>query len=152
LARVDNNVWTDPGIASLNILFCAFNHSCEPNVEWHIDPSNGRCPTVRLTAKRDIEAGEQLFVIYDQYLGTASLMDRRAALRRWLDADCRCVRCAWEEAALAVAPNEDSCTDKFDSRATDPRLLEARVTHCNQGTQITSPTEVRTGDHDEVSW
>jgi hypothetical protein len=152
LARVDNNAWTDPAIASLNILFCAFNHSCEPNLDWHIDASDGRCTTVRLTAKRDIQAGEQLFVIYDQYLIQASLLDRRAALRRWLDADCQCVRCVREEAALAEAANATSLTDGHEWRAEESRLPEARQTHDTKEAGAIGSTDVSERDYDQVVW
>jgi hypothetical protein len=152
LARIENNAWSDPGIASLNILFCAFNHSCEPNLDWHVYSTHGQNTTIKLSAKRDIKAGEQLFVIYDQYLIQAPLIERRAAMSRWLDADCQCVKCVREEAALAEGPNETSLKDRRELRVEDSGPLEARPMTDTQEECVTGPTEASTSDYDQVFW
>lgn len=94
-ARIDNNSWSNQGLAGLNSLFSIFNHSCEPNIDWTLEKDR---KTIRLIANRDVGKGEQLFVIYDGSLTHANLATRRESLWRWLNGPCQCTRCQREEA------------------------------------------------------
>lgn len=97
LGREANNSWSDPIHSCISPLFSLFNHSCEPNVEWHAE---GHAKMV-MTTIRDVQAGEQLFVRYDGYLENQPLQARRRRLKKWLDAECQCSRCVREEAEHA---------------------------------------------------
>jgi hypothetical protein len=151
-ARIENNSWSDPGITSLNILFCAFNHSCEPNIDWRLDPADRSPSTIRLVAKRDIAAGEQLFVIYDQYLTEACLSNRRASMRHWLDADCRCVKCLREEAVLQNGSERKSKPDAIDWMSGDIQLSEAELVDQAAESQETGSTNVTQVDNQGIFW
>jgi hypothetical protein len=93
-ARIDNNSCGDPMTTSLNPLFCLFNHSCEPNVNWTTQEDHR---TIVVKGARDIKKGEQLFVEYDGFMADQPLENRRKRMWRWLDGPCQCVRCVREE-------------------------------------------------------
>ncbi|KAK0254437.1 hypothetical protein B0A54_13055 [Friedmanniomyces endolithicus] len=98
-ARENNNSWSDPLHHCVSPLFSLFNHSCEPNVTWNTGKD---CVTLGIALQKDVKAGEQLFVFYDQYVEDQSLEKRRDRMWRWLEDDCRCSRCV-REAAIEVA-------------------------------------------------
>ncbi|TKA31234.1 hypothetical protein B0A54_15289 [Friedmanniomyces endolithicus] len=92
-ARENNNSWSDPLHHCVSPLFSLFNHSCEPNVTWNTGKD---CIALGIALQRDVKAGEQLFVFYDQYVEDQSLEARRESMWRWLEDDCRCSRCVRE--------------------------------------------------------
>jgi hypothetical protein len=113
--RVLNNSFGAVGfdgekVEGLGGLFSFFNHSCEPNVEWFVQEVEGgemggkgkkkrkegpeRWVVVR--AKREIEAGEELFVNYATDAVDMVVGERRRVLWRWLGAPCACERCVVE--------------------------------------------------------
>ena len=84
-----------------------FNHSCRADAEWGtiqnaaVDRDH---PTVmEVTALRDIQAGEEIFI---SYLGLEDLelplSERRAVLRDWFETDCQCTRCQEQEQELTA--------------------------------------------------
>ncbi|KAI7483254.1 hypothetical protein KC357_g3448 [Hortaea werneckii] len=93
-ARIENNSWSDPVHKCVSPLFSLFNHSCAPNVEWTIGRDH---TTLWVRSSREMGRGEQLFVMYDNFLLGQPLSERRKRLRRWLDADCQCSLCVQEE-------------------------------------------------------
>jgi len=104
-ARLQNNSWSSPVAAALNPLFCMFNHSCEPNVEWQTRKDHR---TIDLCLSRDVVAGEQLFVEYDAFMHDSTLEVRRETLAHWIEGGCACSRCVREErAAMAVLQSGD---------------------------------------------
>ena len=108
-ARVLNNSCGDPIAESLNPLFCLFNHSCEPNVQWTMTEDHR---TIKVRTKRDIKEGEQLLVEYDQFMENQPLEVRRKRMRRWLDGPCQCTRCMREEKEQQkVVAKKDSVAD-----------------------------------------
>ena len=72
-----------------------FNHSCDPNVSY--EESSSHAEQV-LKAKRDIEAGEELYIAYDLGLDAKGMnvVKRREALRDWMGGKCMCPRCVRE--------------------------------------------------------
>ncbi|KAI6823289.1 hypothetical protein KC340_g3552 [Hortaea werneckii] len=70
------------------------NSCCAPNVEWTIGRDH---TTLWVRSSREMGRGEQLFVMYDNFLLGQPLSERRKRLRRWLDADCQCSLCVQEE-------------------------------------------------------
>lgn len=106
-ARLDNNCWSQPNACCLNALFALFNHSCEPNIAWKCLDDHR---TVHMSAVRQIEIGEQLFVQYNSYLDDRSVQERQRALRRWIDGDCGCTRCE-RETRTEMAARRDSPTE-----------------------------------------
>lgn len=97
LARVSTNSSASTHAQTLNTLFSMFNHSCESNIEWATKDYR----TIVMTAKRDIECGEQLFVCYNTYMEDKSLEDRRETFRRWINGPCQCSRCLREEEQMS---------------------------------------------------
>ncbi|KAF8637143.1 hypothetical protein AX17_003047 [Amanita inopinata Kibby_2008] len=89
------------GHGGLYTLHSHLNHSCNPNVSVrHLDQ---RTALARITviAKTDIKAGQELLVTYVN--PDTSLKTRRAALEAWGFGECRCERCAAEEAKFGKA-------------------------------------------------
>ncbi|EMC98825.1 hypothetical protein BAUCODRAFT_145845 [Baudoinia panamericana UAMH 10762] len=107
-AREVNNSWSDPVHNCISPLFSLFNHSCEANVEWIAGEDY---TTLTMATLRDIKQGEQLFVLYDSYLGEQPLRARRRRMRKWLDAECQCDRCLREEAEAKQTIDKLSGTD-----------------------------------------
>jgi hypothetical protein len=95
MSRIDNNAWSDPNTSGVNGLFTLINHSCEPNARWKSQESH---TTLKVTARRDIGKGEQIFIEYDAFMNTSPLEKRRSRLRKWLNCPCQCTRCVREEA------------------------------------------------------
>lgn len=110
-ARLDNNSWSDPMTACTNGLFCLFNHSCEPNIEWQSQQDHTK---LTMTALRDIKAGEQLFVNYDCFTSSKPLQERRNRFWRWLNGPCQCSKCLREEAEEG-GRGEDAADASFSS-------------------------------------
>lgn len=84
-----------PMVKGVYLRHALFNHSCDPNVSYD-DHASLAAQVMR--AKRDIEAGEELYIAYDLGLD-AEGMDvwrRREALRNWMGEDCNCARCLKE--------------------------------------------------------
>ena len=100
-ARLDNNCWSNPTCRVLSPLFSLFNHSCEPNVGWA--SSTDHCG-IKVTTKRDIKAGEQLYLEYDSFVRDKPVQQRRERLSRWIEGPCMCTRCVREEKAEAREP------------------------------------------------
>jgi len=71
------------------------NHSCAPNIDMQTDAARGHRASV--TALRDIEAGEELFLSYLGSVGSARMTccaeERRGELRRKYRFHCACKRC-----------------------------------------------------------
>ena len=103
-ARENNNSWSDPLHHCVSPLFSLFNHSCEPNVTWNTGKD---CIALGIALQRDVKAGEQLFVFYDQYVEDQPLEARRDRMWRWLEDDCRCSRCVREAAIKAAQSNAE---------------------------------------------
>lgn len=95
-ARTFNNGCATPTMGLIGPLFTLFNHSCEPNVEWRILKDS---QSISLKASTDVKKGEQLFVMYDEFIEEKPLCDRRRRLWKWLDSPCQCKRCIREEAS-----------------------------------------------------
>ncbi|ANB15631.1 Set5p [Sugiyamaella lignohabitans] len=68
------------------------NHSCDPNVDVQI---TGRTTGVKVIAKRDLRAGEELFTTYVN--PSDDLDKRRYDLRVNWGFICNCARCKYEE-------------------------------------------------------
>jgi len=85
-------------VQHVNQLYSLFNHSCEPNARTTV---NGRqCSTTTiLTAMKQVEKGEELFVSYlsEEQLKEA-VTDRKEMLWKWFVGECGCARCAREQA------------------------------------------------------
>ena len=77
------------------------NHSCAPNIDMQTDAARGH--RARVTALRDIDAGEELLLSYLGSVGSARMErpveERRAELRRKYRFHCECARCG----AIALA-------------------------------------------------
>jgi SET domain-containing protein len=79
----------------LYVLHSHINHSCAPNLSIrHLDQ---RTTLSRITviARRDIEAGEELFISYVN--PELPLERRRQQLMEWGFGKCTCSRCVTEE-------------------------------------------------------
>lgn len=98
-------------------LFSLFNHSCRPNVHWHVSEDH-QCITA--IAARDIRRGEQMFVIYDGYIENLLVHERRKKLWRWLDGPCQCERCVSEEHAARKNRSAERGLSEFDKPEWDP--------------------------------
>ncbi|XP_041376113.1 SET and MYND domain-containing protein 5-like [Gigantopelta aegis] len=93
----------DAPFAGLFPLQCCLNHSCDNNVEVSDGRGpNGR-PGVRVTAKRDIKKGEELFTTYIDTTMPRRL--RRAWLYKSFNFWCQCQRCQFE------GDDSSSCTN-----------------------------------------
>lgn len=66
-----------------------FNHSCSPNLE-----KARREEALVITAKKDIQLGEELCINYGNLL-SSNLLERRQSLKEW-NFDCLCERCITE--------------------------------------------------------
>jgi hypothetical protein len=71
------------------------NHSCDPNADAAWPLGNAR---LRLTARRDVQAGEQVTISYID--ASLEVEERRALLKHSYGFDCSCARCEEEVAAL----------------------------------------------------
>lgn len=114
-ARIDNNCFTTSTSACLATLFALFNHSCAPNVHWN----SSRNGSVHLYAKRDIRAGEQLLVTYNEYAMNKPVLQRQADLARWIDGLCQCSRCRKEsqeeaDGRIIAAVQQRAAWDSFE--------------------------------------
>ncbi|KAK4896154.1 hypothetical protein LTR27_006011 [Elasticomyces elasticus] len=127
-AREENNSWSDPIHCCVSPLFSLFNHSCDMNVQWNIDEDH---TSLTIHAHRDIIAGEQLFVCYDQYMESQPVQARKKRMRKWLDEDCPCSRCVREAEEEAMMPkinggSDGEATPSWDT-AEKPVLPEDRM-------------------------
>ncbi len=95
--RLNNNQYLDT-IDGKYILdsclpaYSMFNHSCEPNVEYDRQGSGGH---MRMSAKRKIRKGEELFISY-RNVENATKAERKKMVMPWLGGPCRCTRCEKE--------------------------------------------------------
>lgn len=78
-------------------LFTFFNHSCRPNVAWN-NCMDERSNMLRVTAEKDIKAGEQLTVSYDEDCETMVWRQRHKYLEHWMPSGCDCWLCGEEKA------------------------------------------------------
>jgi hypothetical protein len=112
------NIEDDVQITSLSPNYLFFNHSCEPNLEWHgsnpnpwvgisyLKGFNGEilkpgCSAIWLHANRDVVDGEQLMISYVGDVLGKNQKDRefkRYLLAKWFDGGCGCKVCQREEA------------------------------------------------------
>eukprot|EP00762_Andalucia_godoyi_P004496 ANDGO_05152.mRNA.1 hypothetical protein len=72
---------------------CMFNHSCRPNVLWHLRPTPGEFPPVQVhyVAVADVKAEESLNIVYlDVFESYAS---RQAMFESTYHTQCKCERC-----------------------------------------------------------
>ena len=103
--RINNNSamgWLDghrgseaPFVKGVYLRHALFNHSCEPNVSYNDHPS---LAAQVLRAKRNISAGEELYIAYDLGLDATGMdvWKRREAVSNWMGGDCKCSRCLRE--------------------------------------------------------
>lgn len=127
-ARIENNMCSNSIMSSVHPLFSLFNHSCEPNVSWRSPEDH---VSMALTARSNIDAGEQLLVCYDGYMDDEPLHVRRERFAHWINGPCRCSRCLREEDELQRAGKGDGLlpADRASAAATwdteeKPRLPE----------------------------
>lgn len=80
-------------------IFCSrLNHCCDPNCTWKIsrtpDSNDPRDRTIRVTAIKDIKAGEELTITY--IVRENRVEKRQAELLRAYGFQCACPRCIFE--------------------------------------------------------
>ena len=84
-------------IASVNLLHCFFNHSCDSNTDYKVGSTQEMFSNVKIiTAWQDIKKGEELTVCYTPDPHLRSTADRRLSLRPWIGGDCMCSKCVLE--------------------------------------------------------
>ncbi|KAI1458854.1 hypothetical protein F4805DRAFT_473849 [Annulohypoxylon moriforme] len=121
--------------AAVYLDFSRINHSCDPSCNWSTYARDG---TYRLyvRAKKNIKAGEQLFITYDfngsNLTRPLSLEQRRARLRPW-GFECACTRCLAEERGLKR--KADSLLDELSS----PSANTSKPTHWTSASNWTQP-------------
>jgi hypothetical protein len=98
LSRIRNNRFWHNGWEGVQDIFSFINHSCSWNTHWDLP----RLPNqMRLSARKKISQGEELFV---SYLGDGdskmSVSKRRQMLTGWFNGDCMCSKCKREAEAL----------------------------------------------------
>lgn len=112
----------DINILCLNPNYCFFNHSCEPNVEWHGSAPNPwvgiswlkdlkgnilppGCSAVWCIAKKDIKKGEELKISYVGNPMGSEGFDRQAKrniMEKWFEGGCGCNTCTLENQTGAI--------------------------------------------------
>ncbi|EGO03005.1 hypothetical protein SERLA73DRAFT_103070 [Serpula lacrymans var. lacrymans S7.3] len=92
LGRMSLNLEAHGGLYTLH---AHLNHSCTPSISVrHLDQHNA-LSRITIIARKDIDAGEELFISYVN--PAARLKERRRNLAEWGFGQCQCERCLSEE-------------------------------------------------------
>jgi hypothetical protein len=120
-------------------LFSFFQHSCDPNVDWHLTRS---ADTMSMTTLRPIQAGQELFNTYIGTIMDYDLNERRALLGDWFGADCTCSLCSEEAEAKARAVNtQDEAKPDVETKAQSDNEVDMKIGTDAEGDSTMGDTE-----------
>ncbi|KAI0742944.1 SET domain-containing protein [Daedaleopsis nitida] len=119
LGRMNLNLEAHGG---LYVLHSHLNHACSPNVSVRHFDQRTALSRITLVAKRDIAAGEELFITYVS--PELPLEQRRRSLMEWGFGKCMCARCVQEERERKAAGDQAGAGGEADAEKAD---LEAEL-------------------------
>lgn len=99
--RIINNqlgkVYPDGRVTrSIGSLWCFYNHSCEPNVQFHpmatAAGDEARVGSLVVRTEKPIKKGQEICISYVDFAGQ-DRHSRQMLLRGWLPGSCRCTKC-----------------------------------------------------------